>query len=41
MEREEYFYNVWNLLKMAAIILYLIGFLTRFIGTEMVFTISK
>jgi len=41
MEREEYFYNVWNLLKISAIILYLIGFLTRFIATELFFTILK
>ncbi|CAF1605995.1 unnamed protein product [Adineta ricciae] len=40
-DRFEYFYDVWNLIKVCAIVFYLIGFMTRFIVIEAVFTISK
>ncbi|CAF1005183.1 unnamed protein product [Adineta steineri] len=41
MENHEYFYDVWNLIRLTAIVLYLIGFMTRFVLIEAIFTISK
>jgi hypothetical protein len=38
---DDYFDEVSNLYDIAAITLYLIGFITRFIPTEEFFTISK
>jgi hypothetical protein len=38
---DDYFDEVSNLYDIAAITLYLIGFITRFIPTETFFTISK
>ncbi|CAF4349309.1 unnamed protein product, partial [Adineta steineri] len=41
MEYHKYISDMWNLINVAAIILYLIAFITRFIPNETFFIISK
>jgi hypothetical protein len=40
-ERQEYVSNTWNLIDVAAIVMYLVAFITRFIMIESFFIISK
>ena len=41
MKLTDYFSNTWNWIDATAIVLYLVGFVTRFFVDEVAFTVSK
>lgn len=39
--KRDYFAEIWNIIDIAAILLYLVGFITRFFVLQSLFTVSK